>query len=60
VRLLGLFTVPGAGRARDQTRRRGLARMLDWLQRQPGDTWQEKWLASGADAAGSEIGRAHV
>ena len=52
-RLLGLFTDPGAGRTRDKTRRRGLAKLLDWLQRQPGDTWQEKWLASGADAAGS-------
>ena len=52
-RLLGLFTDLGAGRARDKTRRRGLTRLLDWLQRQPGDTWQEKWLASGADAAGS-------
>ena len=51
-RLLGLFTDPGAGRTRDKTRRRGLTKLLDWLQRQPGDTWQEKWLASGADAAG--------
>ena len=53
-RLLGLFTDPGAGRIRDKTRRRGLTRLLDWLQRQPGDNWQEKWLASGADAAGFE------
>jgi len=53
-RLLGLFTDPGAGRTRDKTRRRGLTRLLDWLQRQPGDSWQEKWLASGADAAGFE------
>ena len=30
-----------------------MTKLLDWLQRQPGDTWQEKWLASGADAAGS-------
>ena len=51
-RLLGLFTDPGAGLARDKTRRRGLTKLLDWLQRQPGDTWQERWLASGADAAG--------
>jgi hypothetical protein len=51
-RLLGLFTDPGAGRTRDKTRRRGLSKLLDWLQRQPGDTWQERWLASGADAAG--------
>ena len=52
-RLLGLFTDPSAGRVRDKSRRRGLSRLLDWLQRQPGDTWQDKWLASGADAAGS-------
>ncbi len=51
-RLLGLFTDPGAGLARDKTRRRGLTKLLDWLQGQPGDTWQERWLASGADAAG--------
>jgi hypothetical protein len=51
-RLLGLFTDPAAGRTRDKTRRRGLFKLLDWLQRQPGVTWQEKWLASGADAAG--------
>ena len=52
-RLLGLFTDPATGRGRDKTRRRGLIKLLDWLQRQPGDTWQERWLASGADAAGS-------
>jgi hypothetical protein len=52
-RLLGLFADPGAGLTRDKTRRRGLAKLLDWLQLQPGDTWQERWLASGADAAGS-------
>ena len=51
-RLLGLFTDPSAGRTRDKTRRRGLTKLLDWLQPQPGVTWQEKWLASGADAAG--------
>jgi integrase len=51
-RLLGLFTDPAAGLTRDKTRWRGLAKLLDWLQRQPGDTWQERWLASGADAAG--------
>ena len=51
-RLLGQFTDPGAGRARDKTRRRGLAKLLDWLQRQLGDTWQDRWLASGADTAG--------
>jgi integrase len=28
----------------------GLALLLDWLEDQPGDSWQERWLASGADA----------
>jgi hypothetical protein len=51
-RLLGLFTAPGAGRTRDETRRRGLAKLLDWLECQPGETWQDRWLASGADTAG--------
>ena len=51
-RLLGQFTDPAAGRTRDKTRRRGLAKLLDWLQQQPGDTWQDRWLASGADSAG--------
>ena len=41
-----------AGRTRDKTRRRGLTKLLDWLQSQPGDTWQDRWLASGADTAG--------
>ena len=51
-RLLALFTVPGEGRTRDKTRRRGLTKLLDWLERLPGDTWQDRWLASGADGAG--------
>jgi integrase len=28
----------------------GLALLLDWLEDQPGDSWQDRWLASGADA----------
>ena len=51
-RLLGLFTDPSAGRIRDKTRRRGLAKLLDWLECQPGETWQDRWLASGADTTG--------
>jgi len=34
-------------------RRRGLTRVLAWLEQQPGDTWQDRWLASGADAEGN-------
>jgi hypothetical protein len=36
-----------------QGRRRGLRRLLGWLGEQPGDTWQARWLASGADAMGN-------
>ena len=32
----------------------GLGLLLDWLEAQPGGTWQERWLASGADAAGKD------
>jgi integrase len=34
-------------------RRRGLVALLDWLGEQPGASWQERWLASGADTAGA-------
>ena len=32
--------------------RRGLAALLGWLEHKPGRTWQERWLASGAEAEG--------
>ena len=35
-------------------RRGGLELLLDWLEGQPGNTWQERWLASGADAGGRD------
>ncbi len=35
-----------------KTRERGLGKLLDWLEDQPGSTWQERWLASGAEEAG--------
>lgn len=34
-------------------RKRGLILLLDWLEDQPGRTWQDRWLLSGADAAGA-------
>lgn len=33
-------------------RRFGLVRVLDWLEAQPGRTWQERWVASGAGVDG--------
>src|SRR5262249_25675890 len=32
--------------------RRGLTALLGWLEQQPGQTWQDRWLASGAETAG--------
>src|SRR3954468_5714842 len=46
------FTVEDGPAARAR-RRLGLARLLDWLAEHPGDTWQERWLVSGADAMGN-------
>ncbi len=52
VRLLGEpFTAASASLQTE--RRRGLDRVLDWLELQPGDSWQDRWLASGADAEGN-------
>jgi hypothetical protein len=33
-----------------QSRRLGLVTVLNWLEAQPGGTWQERWLPSGAEA----------
>lgn len=35
-----------------QIRRNGVSLLLDWLEDQPGRTWQERWQASEAEAAG--------
>lgn len=32
----------------------GLKSLLDWLEDQPGDSWQDRWLVSGADSADRE------
>ncbi len=48
---------PAGRRNLDQERRRGLIRVLDWLEQQPGDTWQDRWITSGADAAGNPAWR---
>jgi len=44
------FLLPSAGSQKQ--RRRGLVTLLDWLDGQSGDSWQDRWLASGADTAG--------
>ena len=32
-----------------QTRRLGVLAVLSWLQTHPGDSWQQRWQASGAE-----------
>jgi integrase len=44
----------GFDASRYEVKRGGLELLLDWLEDQPGSTWQERWLASGADAAGRD------
>ena len=47
-----LARVLAGGRSADQGYARvGPGALLDWLQDQRGTTWQERWLASGADQA---------
>ena len=48
----GIFVLPNAD-SQDK-RIRGLSWLLDWLADQPGQTWQQRWMASGADAAGGD------
>lgn len=45
-------------RAGEDNRRRGVRIVLDWLQTQPGDSWQHRWLASGAEDDGRADWRA--
>lgn len=55
------FAPTTSGRHRPGAHHRGLGLLLDWMEEQPGQTWQDRWLASGADTAGKswrEIPRA--
>ena len=57
--MLALVAAASAGLPESRcsaNRRRGLPVLLDWLEDQPGETWQQRWLASGADAAGRAVG----
>ena len=45
------FLLPSAGSQKQ--RRRGLVALLDWLDGQSGVSWQDRWLASGADNVGA-------
>ena len=47
-----------AGQAGEENRRRGIGIVLDWLEAQPGATWQQRWQASGAGQDGRADWRA--
>lgn len=49
---LGTALFVADGSAGEDNRRRGVRIVLDWLETQPGETWQQRWLASGADHDG--------
>ena len=57
-RLLAAVPFTVAGRAGEENRRRGVGIVLDWLQAQPGVTWQQRWQASGAGEDGRADWRA--
>ena len=45
--------------ASQQTRRLGALAVLSWLQTHPGDSWQQRWQASGAEERGRLAGSDH-
>ena len=53
--LAQLTRPPGApvGSPGWQRRLRGVRLLLDWLEDQPGNTWQQRWLATGAGQRGA-------
>jgi len=48
-RLLASPLLQDQAYATGRSRLQGLGKVLDWLQAQPGQTWQARWLASGAE-----------
>ncbi|WP_406300783.1 tyrosine-type recombinase/integrase (plasmid) [Embleya sp. NBC_00888] len=41
------------GNTQEAKYRLGMAMLLDWLEDQPGSTWQQRWLGSGIEQAGA-------
>lgn len=54
----GMFVLSNA--TSQERRVRGLGWLLDWLVDQPGETWQQRWMASGADALGGDWRQAPI
>jgi integrase len=52
-RILRVRSATADSRSAEAERKAALVPTLRWLEQQPGDTWQQRWLASGAEAAGN-------
>jgi integrase len=51
--LARMLELPFTGKDQQVRRRRGLVSVIEWLAAHPGQTWQERWQATGADALGN-------
>jgi integrase len=51
--LARMLELPFTGKEQRVRRRRGLVSVIEWLAAHPGQTWQERWQATGADALGN-------
>ena len=52
--LAAVDVLEAAASGKERARRRaGVAKLLDWLSRFDGETWQQRWIASPLDAAGA-------
>jgi integrase len=48
-----MLELPFTEKAQRARRRRGLVSVIEWPAAHPGQTWQERWQATGADALGN-------
>lgn len=48
-----MASLPFVSEADEEHRALGVNLLADWLGEQPGRTWQERWVSSGADTAGA-------
>jgi hypothetical protein len=49
-----VFGVAGGTQDAMKVKLVGVRRVLDWLEAQPGGSWQQRWRSSGADASGRD------
>ena len=57
--LARMLELPFTGKDQRVRRRRGLVSVIEWLAAHPGQTWQERWQATGAGALATPGGGGH-